>query len=327
MTGILPTVAVVLALLAFVAGGVALLRRRSSARVDEAWRSVETLRAPGRHARTEAGEAPHDAGATGRVRSRSAAPSTTERFDPSMVQGLPKPARRYLLHAIAPGTPLASSVRLTIPGEIRLATDGPPLPMESEEVLVAGRGYVWRARVGRGAKWVVGYDRLLDGDGEMRWWLWGVIPVAHATGDDVSRSAVGRLLGESIFLPSMLLSRDARSDGRGGRTADGIDHRGVRWEAVDDATGRVHVAAFGEETTLTLDIDPDGRLRRVTFPRWNGDPRNGPVGYLPFGSDRFAEERSVAGYTIPTRVRAGWRLGDEDEYPFFFARITEIEYR
>jgi len=280
MNGILLVLA---ALLVPLAAGVVLLRWRSRARVEEAWGSVESLRAPSR---------------------------STDRFDPSMVEGLPEPARRYLLHSIAPGTPLASSVHLTMPGEMRLAADGPPLPMESEEVLVAGRGYVWRARVGRGARRILGYDRLLDGEGEMRWWLWGAIPVAHASGDEVSRSAAGRLLGESVFLPSALLPPAA-----------------PRWPAVDQATARVHLSAFGEETTLTLDVGPDGRVCRVTFPRWNSDPRNGPVGYLPFGCDRMADERSVAGYTVPTRFRAGWRLGEEDEYPFFFARITEIEYR
>lgn len=278
MTQILAGLAVLLVLLA---AGVMLRRRQTFARVDEAWRSLDALRAPG-----------------------------TDRFDPSWVEGLPEPARRYLLHAIAPGTPLASAVRLTMPGEIRLAKDGRRLPMESEEVLVAGRGYVWRARVGRGATRVIGYDRLLDGTAEMRWWLWGVVPVARASGEDVSRSAVGRLLGESVLLPSTLLPGD-----------------GVRWEGVDDATARVRVSAFGEETTLTLEVGPDGRLRRVTFPRWNSDPRLGPVGYLSFGSDRMAEERSVGGYTIPTRLRSGWRLGEEDEHPFFFARIGRIEYR
>ena len=38
------------------------------------------------------------------------AATTAETFDPAAITGLPEPARRWLGHAIAPGTPLWSSV-------------------------------------------------------------------------------------------------------------------------------------------------------------------------------------------------------------------------
>jgi hypothetical protein len=41
-------------------------------------------------------------------------------FEPSMVAGLPEPARRWLTHAIAPGTPLWQTVELSMHGQIRL---------------------------------------------------------------------------------------------------------------------------------------------------------------------------------------------------------------
>ncbi|HEY2290488.1 MAG TPA: DUF6544 family protein [Thermoanaerobaculia bacterium] len=49
----------------------------------------------------------------------SALPATRT-FDPAALAHLPEPARRYLTHAIAPGTPLASAVRLKMHGEIKL---------------------------------------------------------------------------------------------------------------------------------------------------------------------------------------------------------------
>src|SRR5688572_4648126 len=58
-----------------------------------------------------------------------------EVFDPAMVDGLPEPAQRYLRHAIAPGTPLARSVRLTMHGTLRLSPGGGALPMRAEQVL------------------------------------------------------------------------------------------------------------------------------------------------------------------------------------------------
>jgi hypothetical protein len=37
--------------------------------------------------------------------------------------------------------------------------------------------------------------------------------------------------------------------------------------------------------------------------------------------DRFGEERTIDGVTLPTRFRAGWRLGEPDAFPFFEARL------
>ena len=48
------------------------------------------------------------------------AAATAETFDPAAIMGLPEPARRWLGHAIAPGTPLWSSVELTMHGQIKL---------------------------------------------------------------------------------------------------------------------------------------------------------------------------------------------------------------
>ena len=47
-------------------------------------------------------------------------PATIETFEPTMTRGLPEPARRWLGHAIAPGTPLWGSVELTMHGRIKL---------------------------------------------------------------------------------------------------------------------------------------------------------------------------------------------------------------
>lgn len=233
------------------------------------------------------------------------------RFDASLVTDVPEPGRRHLLHALEPGTPLTSSVRLDLPGSVRMSREGDPLPMESKEILAAGRGYVWAARMKKGPLTIRGFDAFADGRAEMRWWLAGVVPVVRADGEDVARSAAGRLAGASaLFLPSTLLPS-----------------RGARWEAVDESTARVRLSVARETVELTLEVNPDGSLRRLSYPRWNSDPKNGPVGYLPFVTDRFAEERTFDGHTFPTEFRAGWRLGEEEEFPFFFARVAEAEYR
>lgn len=239
------------------------------------------------------------------------APAPAERFDPAMVADLPGPARRYLLHAIDPGTRLSSSVRLTISGSIRMSRGGDLLSMESEELLTAERGYVWRARIEMGALPIRGHDLYVDGEGRMRWWLAGLIPVVRADGPEVSRSAAGRLVAETaLFLPAMLLPG-----------------RGARWEAVDTSTATVRLEAGGEKADITMVVDRAGRLQRLTVPRWNADPEVGPVGYLPFASDEFEGERTFGGYTLPTGFRAGWSLGEDGEFPFFYPNLEEADYR
>ena len=63
-------------------------------------------------------------------------------FDPLMVVDLSEPARRWLTHAIAPGTPLYRAVILEIEGYIRL---GRWLRFRAVHLHAPPDGYVWAA--------------------------------------------------------------------------------------------------------------------------------------------------------------------------------------
>jgi hypothetical protein len=233
------------------------------------------------------------------------------RFEPEMVAGLPGPARRLLLHAIAPGTPLATSVELAMAGTIRLRPGADPLPMRAEQVIRLGRGFVWKARVGDGPVRIRGYDRFYDEVGEMRWWLLGVVPVVSEAGADFDRSAAGRLAAETVLLvPSLLLPV-----------------AGAEWEAVDLRSARVRLPWTGETEPVHVEVDDVGRLVRLSLRRWNGDPAHGAVGRIPFIADALGHERTFGGYTIPTTVRAGWRTDEPDGFAFFHASIERAVYR
>jgi hypothetical protein len=260
------------------AGGLAAARLQKERRVERVWRSLQL-------------------------------PSREERFHRRMVEGLPEPARRYLLHAIQPGTRLARAVELDMTGFIALGRSGAPFPMTSEQIIAPPYGYIWKARAGRGALRFSGFDVYADGRGEMRWWTAGIVPVVRGSGAELSRSAVGRLLGETIFVPSLLLPSED-----------------VRWEAVDDSTARVWITAEAEDLAMTMEVDARGSLVRASFPRWNSDPKIGPLGYLRFVTEKLSEERTFNGFTIPTRFESGWRLGEPDELRFFFAKIERAEY-
>jgi hypothetical protein len=215
--------------------------------------------------------------------------------------------QHYLRHAIAAGTPLASAVRLTMHGEIKLKGWN---AFKAQEVIHWGRGFMWRATVRMGWAFIRGEDGFADGTGAMRWKLFGVVPVVSASGSDVTRSAAGRVNIESIWLPSALCSTD------------------VAWTGTDDCHFRSRFFAHGEAADISYVVDSHGRLRSVSMPRW-GNAGNRPFEYVAFGGT-VEEERSFGGYTLPTRMRAGWYFGTErfeSEGEFFRVIIDDAVFR
>ena len=228
-------------------------------------------------------------------------------FRPDRLATLPEAARRYLEHAIAPGTPFASAVRLRMHGEIKLRRW---LPFTAEQVIHWGRGMIWKAAVRMNGMTIRGFDRLVDGDGAMRWKLLGIIPVMVASGSDIARSAAGRLMAESAWLPSVHCGDD------------------VSWTAVDSFHPHARLTVQGETGELALTIDGEGRVKTFSLQRW-GNPGGKEFCYADFGGV-VQDEGRFDGYTIPTRLRVGWHFGTdrfESEGEFFRATVDDAAYR
>lgn len=237
---------------------------------------------------------------------RSAAPSGRV-FRPEEISNLPVAAKRYLEHAIAPGASLASAVRLTMHGEIKLEQWS---AFRAEEVICWNRGVIWRASVRMNGLPVVGSDRLVNGQGGMRWKLFGLFPVVAASGPDISRSAAGRFGAESMWLPSALCGPD------------------VSWTPIDAGHVRARLAVQGYPIEFDVRVSDAGRLKDITLQRW-GNPGGGAFRESPFGALAEAE-RTFEGYTIPTRLRVGWYYGTprfEAEGEFFRVTIDDAVFR
>lgn len=213
------------------------------------------------------------------------------------ITGEPGPA--YLRAALLSGARFATAARLRMHGTIRL---GRWKEFQAEEVIHLRRGYVWKARVKGG---ISGFDALVDGIEALHWKALGIIPVANECGPDVRRSAIGRWLLESIWLPTMLLPEE-----------------GAVWKDSSVVLNR-----FGEQIRLTLECDQDGQLKCLWGPRW-GNFGGGACRYIPFGC-AVEERHDFEGYILPTRVRAGWNWGSsaQDEGEFFRATIDDVQLR
>jgi hypothetical protein len=220
---------------------------------------------------------------------------------------LPEAARRYIEHAIAPGTRLARAIRLDMHGEIKLQRW---LPFTAEQIIVWDRGFIWSATVRMFGMPIRGSDRLVDGKGAMQWRLFGIIPVMAASGPDITRSAAGRVAAEAVWLPSVLCDDD------------------MLWATSDASHLHARFKAHGEPADLELVTDERGRLETIKLPRW-GNPEGANFHYADFGGI-VEEENTFAGYTIPTRLRVGWYFGTdrfESEGEFFRATIDDATYR
>jgi hypothetical protein len=227
-------------------------------------------------------------------------------FDPAMVADLPEPARRWLTHAIAPGTPLWQRVELEMQGHIRI---GRWLPFRAVQLHAPPLGYVWGARAAFGPVSIIGHDRFVDGHGEMHWALFGRVPVVNATGANLDRAAAGRAAIDALFVPTACFGS------------------AVTW--TDGSTRDSAIAEWrigGHVLRPELTVAADGSLTFVLMPRWT-QPKGEEWGESPFGG-YLEQEADFGGIRIPTRAKVGYFPGTERwaKGEFFRATITSAAY-
>ncbi|MBE9190648.1 hypothetical protein IQ230_09795 [Gloeocapsopsis crepidinum LEGE 06123] len=228
-------------------------------------------------------------------------------FTQDMIATLPAPVQRYFLHAITPGTPLATSVRLKMTGSLRMGQDQPWLLMRAKEI-ISVKGFIWQATIGRGLLQFKGADSYANGSGRVQFSLWELLPLVHASNHNITRSSIGRLVAEFIWLPSALLPQN-----------------GVNWQAIDENTIQASLKVDGELVTLTFTIDAEGKLRKLSFPRWSDLAKDTDWTYIPMGGE-FPAERNFGGYTIPSQVILGYWFGTDQYYESFHGTLEQVEF-
>lgn len=245
----------------------------------------------------------------------SGAPTTIVQatpFDPKMLADQPEVAQRYFRHAIAPGTPLYSSVELEMEGTFLLGDKEKhqAYAMSARQVLNAADEFVWMPRMRSGAMMITGSDALVDGEAWTRFWLLGLVPVAQdRSSGDLVRSAQFRAAVESaLFLPTSLLPSN-----------------GVKWEQVSENHARLTFHRLSPPIVLDMTIDHSGAVREVVGRRWSNANRDKTFRLQPFGGTVGAEG-TFQGLTVPTEMAAGNHYGTADYLPFFQVTITSARY-
>ncbi len=227
-------------------------------------------------------------------------------FEPSMTDGLPEPVRRYLLHAIAPGTALAQTVTLEQTGTIRAG--GRTLGFEATQTLTPGLGLLWTARSSVKGVLLTARDHYFANDGRMRVALLDTFPVVNAHGDDIARSGRGRLAIERVWLPVALLPQN-----------------GTEWSAQDESHITARFEIDGDPFDLELTIGQQGELQQAEIQRW-GDPANtGSSTFHPYGG-KVTVEGTFDGMTIPTALSIGWQFGQPDFEESISMQVEEATF-
>ncbi len=229
-----------------------------------------------------------------------------EFFDPSTIVNLPEPAQRFLRAAIPSNAPLATGIHLEMTGRIKL---GVWLPFTARQVLRAEVGLVWSADVGNRLVRFSGADVLGPDGAQMRFALFGRVPVVNATGPDLERSAAGRLAAETVaWLPQALTPQ-----------------AGARWWPLDRTRATVTLPGPSGPTDVDLTVDDRGRVVGIELQRWNTGAK--PPRAEPFGG-MVTDTLDVAGVTIAGAGSVGWSAdaANHDDASFFRYRVTGARF-
>ena len=104
-----------------------------------------------------------------------------------------------------------------------------------------------------------------------------------------------------------------------------LPHNGVSWQAIAHNTIQANLKIDNEPITLTLTIDSDGKLLKLSLPRWGDKTEKGDWQYITFGGEVQAE-KTFGGYTVPSKISAGWWFGTDKYWAFFQPTIEQAKF-
>jgi len=200
---------------------------------------------------------------------------------------------KYYRASVSKDAGYAHAAEIIMTGGFKLGDNW--LDLKAEQVLFPKKGFVWKASIGSGLAFIKGFDFYYNKRGVVNFKVWGLIPVVKLDGEDIARASIGRLLAESILVPSAFFAE-----------------YGSLMTVIDDETIEVPVDLDGEKTKMRIKISPDGLPSEVVIQRWGDVNPEHKFMYTPFGM-KFTRFEKIDGYTIPVEMSGGWKYGT-DEY-------------
>jgi len=226
---------------------------------------------------------------------------------PNCYETVPPPVRRYLEQTICERAPLIRRVILHQTGMFRPSFEGAWLPIKADQYFNADPpGFVWfgRVRMAPGL-WIDAHDQSVQGTGRMVVRAESIWALADSTGPGLDESALARLLGELVWLPTTL-----------------IDSRYVQWTPVDDRHADATLTVGRTQATGRFEFDDHGFPRRFTASRYRDV--NGTQVLTPFEGE-LADYQTANGMSVPHRVVGSWIINGKT-MPYVKLEIVRFDF-
>jgi hypothetical protein len=233
--------------------------------------------------------------------SRAPEPRVVTEDDP---RALPDPVQRWLRWAQVAGKPIPAAVRLTQEGRFRQGEGRAWMPFTAEEHFTTDPpGFVWKTtmRMAPGLS-IVGRDAYVAGRGSIDMRLFGLIPVARASGPALDQGALLRYLNETMWFPAAALSPH------------------ITWEPVDAQSARATMRYGGVTGEATFIFDGMGRPVDMVAER-----QDLARGQLETWSTPLQEYGEFGGVRVPVTGQGIWRY-DTGDFAYIELRITDLEF-
>ncbi len=236
------------------------------------------------------------------------APPYTE----AQLRALPAPVQRWLRRTLAEGQRAIVRARVHWAGEFNLGAPGADrwVSFTAVQDFVPGApGFVWDARMRMAPGVTVRVrDALVDGRGQMRGAIFGLLPVVDkADTEALAVASLRRYLGEAMWFPTALLPQ-----------------AGVRWTALDESRALATIGAGPREVAVEFRFGVDGRPTGMYAARHTYDNGRDPPSEHPW-QGRYLSFTQADGIEVPADAVVEW-LFPQGTYAYWKARAVRIEY-
>jgi hypothetical protein len=233
-------------------------------------------------------------------------------YGEAQLHALPAPVQRWLRRTLTDGQRAIVRARVHWAGEFNLGAPGADrwVPFTAVQDFVPGApGFVWDARMRMAPGVTVRVrDALVDGGGQMRGAILGLLPVVDKAGTEaLATASLRRYLGEAMWFPTALLPQ-----------------AGVRWTALDESRALATIGAAPREVAVEFRFGADGRPTGMYAARHIYDNGRDPPSEHPW-QGRYLAFTQADGIEVPAEAVVEW-LFPQGGYAYWKARPVRIEY-
>jgi hypothetical protein len=225
----------------------------------------------------------------------------------NMITRYPVPVQRWLRYSGVVGKEIVRTVYVTQKGKMRLNPGQKQwfTSCSQQYFTVTLPAFIWKVSMNIYLLPVIGRDMFVDGKGEMKIMLMGLIPIAIAGNDPkIHQSALQRFLGEISWFPQAALMPY------------------IRWEAIDESSARATITYRGVTGSAVFHFNTKGELVKFVAMRYKDINDEKPTEWVATvkGYGEFN------GIKIPTSFDATWML-KEGPFTWFRFDIFDVRYQ